>query len=763
CVTRGCLCVLNATWSAFTSIMGVFNNNKQFIKICLSYDVALLKAKNCNNGAADVECAPGDLLPGLNRSAKEVWYDYVKKLVTYGSPRVRLDILSRISRYLIAMAMLGCSDQHGYPKGEDHPSEGSKCLYAHAQESNPNKTSASAENTDTKQQPSDLTAESHLQEMRRRSSHSSPEPKGSDPRKTKGSSKKPLANKTKVSQLVSNQTLRTFVTSKLDRFKNIDGKYNGIIRILADPAYLQFCYMLIKGKPGNMRRGLIKETLDGISYLWFEETANSLLTGKFEFTPSRRVLIPKPGKTTKRPLGVGSPREKIVQKGLQIILEAMFEPKFLDCSHGFRPNRSTHSALRMLYLKGNQFSWVVQGDISACFDSIPHHIILNILKRDIICDKFLTIINKSLTAGYRDPETGKYVKSKIGSPQGSVLSPLLSNIVLHEFDKYIMEVTIPENTKGLRRKTNPEYNKLISQRYIRGNYQTPNEQTRVIALKKMREIPRMDPLDPTFRRAMYLRYADDFVILLEGNKSEAILIRQQIQQILLDKCGLELNLEKTLVTNITEKFEFLGASISKSKIVDFRMKSTTRFGKIITTRPRLRLRINMPTLKLLDKLREGGFIKRNNKCQFVAIPRTNLVNLDHATILQHFNSKVNSLINYYTFASNRVETNNLIWLLRFCLAKTLARKYKLRSARLAFKKFGPLLKDPISDLKFLLPNSLNVINQYNTTAYESPANTLTHSWHSRLTKTNLFQECLICGSSKDIQMHHLRSVKDVRS
>jgi retron-type reverse transcriptase len=620
CVTRDCLCVLNAIRSAFSSIMGVFTNNIQIIKICLSYGVALLNANNVNNGVADVESTYGDILPCLNISIKEVWYDYVKKLDTYGSSRFRLDILSRISRYLIAMATLVGSDQRGSPIGGDHPSEGSINKYAHAQESNPNKTSADKK-TDTQQQPSDLTAESH--KMRGRSSHSSPEPKGSDPRKTKGSSKKPLVKKPKVSQLVSNQTLRTFVTAKLDRFKNMDGKYNGIIRILADPAYLQFCYMLIKSKPGNMSRGLTK---DGISYSWFEETAKSLLTGKFEFTPSRRILIP--GKKTKRPLGISS--EKIVQKGLQIILEAIYEPKFLDCSHGFRPHRSTHSALRILYLKGNQFTWVVQGDISACL--IPHHKLMNILKRNIICDKFLTAINKSLTIGYLDPETGKLVKSKLGTR--SVLSPLLSNIVLHQFDKYVMEVLVPNNTKGLRRKTNSEYNKLISQRYIRGNYQVTDKITRDIALKK---IPRMNTYDPTFRRCMYVRYADDFLILLEGRKSEAIVIRQQIQETLLDKCGLELNLEKTLVTNITEKFDFLGASIAKAKIVDFRIKSKTRFGNIITTRPRLRLRINMPTLKLLNTLREGGFVKRNEKGQFVAIPRTNLVNLDHATILQYFN------------------------------------------------------------------------------------------------------------------------------
>ena len=145
-----------------------------------------------------------------------------------------------------------------------------------------------------------------------------------------------------------------FVTSKLDQYKT-KGKYNGIIRILADPGFLQYCYMLIKGKPGNMSVGTTKETLDGIEYEWFCKVSKELLTGSYKFSPAKRVIIPKPGKPEGRPLGVGAPREKIVQKGLQIILEAIYEPKFRNCSHGFRPNRSTHSALRPIYLKGHQF------------------------------------------------------------------------------------------------------------------------------------------------------------------------------------------------------------------------------------------------------------------------------------------------------------------------------------------------------------------------------------------------------------------------
>lgn len=154
-----------------------------------------------------------------------------------------------------------------------------------------------------------------------------------------------------------------------------------------------------------MTKGTTRETLDGISFEWFERIASVIRDGSFKFEPARRVMIPKPGKRERRPLGVGNPRDKIVQKGLRIVLEAIYEPKFYDCSHGFRPQRSTHSALRQLHLRSHHFTWVIQGDISKCFDTIPHRKIMDILKRRIICDKFLTMIQKSLKAGYRIPQT----------------------------------------------------------------------------------------------------------------------------------------------------------------------------------------------------------------------------------------------------------------------------------------------------------------------------------------------------------------------
>jgi group II intron reverse transcriptase/maturase len=465
--------------------------------------------------------------------------------------------------------------------------------------------------------------------------------------------------------------------------------------------------MLIKGKPGNMSRGATKESLDGISYEWFVNTADEIKRGGLKLTPTRRVIVPKAGKKEKRPLGVGAPRDKIIQKGMQIILETIFEPEFLECSHGFRPNRSTHSALRPLYLKGHQHTWVIQWDISKCFYIIPNLVIMDLIKRKVVCDRFLSLVSQALKVGFMDPKTRTAI-SNIGTPQGSVLSPLLANIVLHELDEFLVETTMPENTKGLIRRTNSEYNAIAYARDPKNYKSTVEEKMEV--LKLMRNKSRMDVMDPNYRRSLYIRYADDFVYLFEGPKKEALKIREVIKDFLQNRLGLELNTEKTVVSHINEGFHFLEAQIKTLKNVDFRMKTRTTSGISITMRANVRARVNMPTLLLIQKLIKAGFAHKNHLGETLAKPMTKMVNLDHATIIQIYNSKIHGLLNYYSLTGNRFQTQNLIWIIRLSLAKTLARKFKLRSARQAFKKFGPLLKDPITGIVIFVPRSLPTIH-----------------------------------------------------
>jgi retron-type reverse transcriptase len=138
-------------------------------------------------------------------------------------------------------------------------------------------------------------------------------------------------------------------------------KQNNLIKILADKDFLINCYLMIKSNPPlqgrNMSPGSTKETLDGINQDFFTKLSDNLLKGKFKFTPTRRIMIPKgPGKVGERPLSIANPREKIVQKALALVLEMIYEPIFLENSHGFRPNKGVHSALKQLHTKGGNFT-----------------------------------------------------------------------------------------------------------------------------------------------------------------------------------------------------------------------------------------------------------------------------------------------------------------------------------------------------------------------------------------------------------------------
>jgi len=282
---------------------------------------------------------------------------------------------------------------------------------------------------------------------------------------------------------------------------------------------------------------------------------------------------------------------------------------------------------------------------------------MNLLHKKIKCYRTLELIRKALEVGYIDPKSKRVTKSRIGTPQGSVLSPLLANIVLHELDNYLVNELTPQYNKGKRRRTSRLYNAYT---HIRHTKKGTSLSERMDALKMMLLTPRMDLKDPNYRRSMYIRYADDFVYLFEGPKTEAKVIKEKIKQALHKLTGLELNDEKTLITHLDEGFSFLGANIKGLRHVGYTMKTTTTNGSKIRMRANVIARVNMPTKDLFSKLIEVGFARRNQEKKILAKLMTKLVNLDHSTIIQFYNSKINGLLNYYTFAANRIETQNLI-------------------------------------------------------------------------------------------------------
>jgi retron-type reverse transcriptase len=140
-----------------------------------------------------------------------------------------------------------------------------------------------------------------------------------------------------------------------------------------------------------MTPGVIPETLDGVSYELLENISALLKNESFKFQPGRRIMIPKPN-GGERPLTIGSPRDKIVQEAMRMILEAIYEPLFKDCSHGFRPNRSCHTALKDVRRQFPSVNLVIEGDISKCFDSINHHRLMKLIESKILDRRFTNLI-----------------------------------------------------------------------------------------------------------------------------------------------------------------------------------------------------------------------------------------------------------------------------------------------------------------------------------------------------------------------------------
>jgi hypothetical protein len=210
-------------------------------------------------------------------------------------------------------------------------------------------------------------------------------------------------NSTPKSEILEKHLYRV-VLSELNKYKTSEGKYNGIIRIL-DSKMLQTCYSLIKNNPGNMTPVTENITLDGINLEWFNITATEIQEGRFKFSPARQILIPKPN-TNKpaesRPLLIATPREKIVHKALQVLLNAIFEPHFSKSSFGFRPGRSLVNALNILHKRGGAMSWAINGDLTKCFDRIPHDLIISFVKERITCVRTLTLLERVLKAGFKD-------------------------------------------------------------------------------------------------------------------------------------------------------------------------------------------------------------------------------------------------------------------------------------------------------------------------------------------------------------------------
>lgn len=333
---------------------------------------------------------------------------------------------------------------------------------------------------------------------------------------------------------------------------------------------------------------------------------------------------------------------------------------------------------------------------------------MKLVGNKIVCNKTLQLLKKTLKAGYIDPETLKTAIPDMGTPQGSVLSPLLANIVLHEMDLF-MDKTRNQFHSGTKRKRNKEYHSIQSKIQRLTKSQPGSPLIKELVLRR-RQTPSAMPLYPKFKRLKYLRYADDFVVLITGSKDEAQLIKGRIKSILKKNCGLELNEDKTIITNTRDGFIFLGAYCTKPSAIKTGFMTKNVFGN--PGRYRMRMRVLAPIRELLEKLAIYKFAVKTKLGITVPTARKDLVNLSHYEIITFYNNRIRGVLNFFSFAGNYSSLRKVIYILKFSCGLTLALKHKLRTLRRSFKMFGPLLTDPETGISIIVPKTMAVKHDY---------------------------------------------------
>jgi group II intron reverse transcriptase/maturase len=434
-----------------------------------------------------------------------------------------------------------------------------------------------------------------------------------------------------------------------------------LYRQLFNPHLFLMAHGRIYANHGAMTPGACGETADGMSLARIGRIIDALRHERYRFQPVKRVYIPKKSGAM-RPLGLPSWPDKLVGEVMRLLLEAYYEPTFSGCSYGFRPGRGCHTALTDIAVSWTGTTWFIEGDISDCFGSLDHEIMVTILAEKIHDNRFLRLIKQMLQAGYL--EDWEWNATLSGAPQGGIVSPILSNIYLDRLDKFVETVLIPEYTRGAGRAPSPAYREVKNaarRAWSRGDRAAVRE-----LRQQLRILPSGDPRDPGFRRLRYARYADDHILGFAGPKAEAEEIKARLAQFLRDDLKLELNQDKTLITHgRTGAARFLGYEITVQHSRD-RPQVNGVIG--------LRVPRAVITAKCAPYLAHGKPERR-----------TELMNLTDLLIISTYGAEYRGIVQFYLLAGDVWRLNRLEWVASTSMLKTLAAKHGSTVTKMARK------------------------------------------------------------------------------
>ena len=529
-----------------------------------------------------------------------------------------------------------------------------------------------------------------------------------------------------------------------------------LYRQLFNPQLFLMAYGKLYSNRGAMTPGVTGETVDGMSLAKIGAIIGALRAERYRWQPVKRVYIEKKNSSKKRPLGLPTWSDKLVAEVVRLLLEAYYEPQFSDRSHGFRPGRGCHTALSEVVDIWKGTHWFIEGDISDCFGSLDHEVMLATLAEKIHDGRFLQLVSRMLKAGYLEDWTWHATLS--GSPQGGIASPVLSNIYLDQLDQWIEQRLLPEYNLGRRRRPNPDY-KTVEYAIARAKRHGDRAELHRLSLRR-RQLPSQDPADPDYRRLRYVRYADDWLLGFAGPKHEAEEIREKIAAFLRDELRLELSPSKTLITHAaSQAARFLGYEIkaqhSDTKITRNRRAVNGAIGLFV---PR-------------DRIRQwcALYMDKGKPAQ-----RGALLHDDDFTIIAKYQSEYAGRVQYYLLAQDVFRLGRLHWVMETSLLKTLAGKHRSTVQKMA-GKYKTVIGTPAGPRKVLqvvierdrgrkplvarfggIP-----LRRVRTADLTDQRPVMASAKRNELIHRLLAGRCELCEGTAGLEVHHVRKLADL--
>lgn len=564
-------------------------------------------------------------------------------------------------------------------------------------------------------------------------------------------------------------TMEILERTKKNSETNKEEVFTRLYRYLLRPDLYFIAYKKLYSNNGASTKGVNDDTADGFSEDKIAKIIASLADESYMPNPSRRTYLKKAnGKM--RPLGIPTFTDKLIQEVLRMILEAVYEPLFMDCSHGFRPGKGCHTALKSVKYQFNGVRWFIEGDIKGCFDNINHEVLVGIISKKIKDARLTKLIYKFLKAGYL--EDFQYNNTYSGTPQGGIISPLLANIYLHELDKFVEKQSSMFNKPAESRLT-AEYTQICNEMsYTRKRIAKATDENekaaQILKLKQLGAQLRKTPSkSQTDKKIVYVRYADDFLLGVNGSKEDCQHIKDELSAFIRGTLKMELSEEKTLITHSNQYARFLGYDVRVMRNGVIRPNGRGATQRALSNRVEL-------TVPLQDKIMrflfDNKIIAQKQNGEIEPIARISLLRLTDLEIVGSFNAELRGLCNYYNMAGNFCSLNYFGYLMEYSCLKTLAAKHRSSIGKIKQKyrdKNGGWCipyetKKGTRQLHLAkYSDSRNVKNPSDTVSGVAIIHKNTRSTFEHRLKARV---CELCGTteSEHYQIHHVNKIKNLK-